>query len=195
MLLFVEQVAIFGKFFDHALAGRKSIHAHEVTAGQLVESAVRVEYVDHGQIMPLGDLEVEPVMSGSNLENARAKVLFHRLVRNDGDRLRVYGAGGVLAFEILPTRILGVDCQSDVAHYGFGSGGGNLDESPGGLQNPVFDPVEGAVLRLHVHLFVGKRRQACRAPVDHSLTSVDVSFLEEFDKGLDDGLGISSSKV
>ena len=195
MLLFVEQVAIFGKFFDHALAGRKSIHADEVTAGQLVESAVRVEYVDHGQIMPLGDLEVEPVMSGSNLENARAKVLFHRLVRNDGDRLRVYGAGGVLAFEILPTRgSSGWIAKAASPIMVSGRVVETSTKAPG-VSNSVFDPVEGTVLRLHDHLFVGKRRQACRTPVDHPLAPVDVSFLEEFDKGLNDGLGIVVVKV
>ncbi len=190
MFLLVEQVAVLGKFFDHVFAGRKSIHAHEVATGQLVERPVRVEDVDHGQVVPLGDLEIEPVMGGSNFENARAKVLFHRLVRNDRDCLWIYWARGVLAFERLPTRILGVDCQCDVSHDGFGAGGGNLDEGPGGLEDPVFDLVKGTVLRLHDHLFVGQRRQACRTPVDHSLTPVDVTFVEEFDKGLDDGLGI-----
>ncbi len=179
-----------GGFF----ASGETLHAGEFGAGEFVERAVGVKRVDDRELVAEADLEVHFVVGGRDLERTGGEGRIDRAVGDDRDlHALTERTPHFLPDEVLVTLVVRMHGDGDVGGDGFGArgfedevrerdhvafgilGGGRLDEF-------VAQAEDVALRRAHLDLFVGKRGERNRAPVDHAFAAVDVALVKELHK-------------
>ena len=81
-LLFREQPAL-GEHFGRFLARGEAIEAVELRNAGAIDPAVRMQHVDHRQVVPLADLEIEFVVRRRHFQNAGAEFRIDPFVADD----------------------------------------------------------------------------------------------------------------
>ena len=140
--------------------------------------------------MPLSDLEVQRIMSRSNLEHACTKVFFHCCIRNDGNFCRLQRSADFSTFEPWPAFVLGMDGKGNIAHDCFRTGSGNIEVFARSIRKFITNFKKFSILRFRDYLFVRQSGPANRAPVDHAFPPVNISVIKQTHEGFEHGLGI-----
>ena len=178
--LLFDDAAFLAQRADHGGPGLEAVQALERAVRG--DHAVLVEDGQAGQVVPAPDLKVVRVMGGSHLDRAGAEGGVNVVVGDDRD-----APAGQRELDRLPDQggvplVVGVDRDRGVAEHGLGAGRGDHDR---GVPVAVADRDELAFVVAVVHLDVGQRGQAARAPVDDAFGPVDQPVVEE---PLEDGL-------
>ena len=128
-------------------------------------------------------------MRRCHLHKPSPKFLIDTLVRDDRNLDAGDGQPGLLADVRPAARVLGMYRDGGVAEHGLRTCGGDRDRSrPVGER--VLDVVEIAVGVVMHCFFVGERREAMGAPVNHPVSSVDQSLVPEPYEDLAHGIGV-----
>ena len=142
-------------------------------------------------MVALADLKIDLVVRRSDLQRAGAERLVDRRIANNRDfRRRPEGATHGFPNPPSVARVLGMHRDGDVTRNRLGPRGLDLDKHPRRIRPLVAHPVDRAVHRLHVHLFVRERCLRDGTPVHHPLAAVDISFAEEINKRREDRLRV-----
>ena len=162
---------------------------HPLVAREGVHRAVAVHHVHLGQVVALADGEVVGVVRGGDLHHARAELLLHVVVEDDGDLLAHQREDDLLALEVRVALVGGVHGDGRVAGERLGAGGGDGDELALAPGHGIAHVPEAALVRLVLHLVVGQGRAAARAPVHDVVAAVDQALVVEVAEDLRHGLG------
>ena len=186
------EVAGFFEHLRYLLAGDKPVFAHQDLC-VFVETAVVVDDIEDGQIVPQTDFVVMDIVGRGHLEAARTEVHLDVVVFDDGDLLVDKGDEHLLAMHPLVALVIGVDANRGVGHDGLRTGCSHHYILVRGVAVTVGDEISHVVELargiLVDNLVVGDGCVAFRVPVDHAHTTVDPAFLVEIDEGVDDGFG------
>ena len=184
------------------LAQRRDYGRAGLEAVQPLERAVRrdhaalVQHGQAGQAVPPADLEVVRIVRRGDLHRAGAERRVDVLIGDHRDPPAGQRQLHLAADQVPVPVVIGVHGHRGVAQHRLGAGGGDHDRvriplrgGVGGASpranTAVADRDQLALVLAVVHLDVGQRGQAARAPVDDPLGAVDKAVVEE---PLEDGL-------
>ena len=196
-VLDVVEEATRVEVLDDRLAALPAVHAAVLLAGELVHVRVVGHDVDLGEAVALADEEVVGVVRGRDLHDAGAELAVDVVVGDDGDLAAGERQDNRLADEVRVAVVLRVHRDRGVAGQRLGTRRRDhhvvlvwlaLDA----LQAPhdrIAHVPEVAVVGLMLHLVVGERRAAARAPVDDVVALVDEPLVVELGEDLGDGAG------
>ena len=185
VVLNLDQIALLLKLLHHRLAAFQRGHALEAP-GVLVHGAVVVGHADDLQVVPLAYLKVVGVVGGGHLHRAGAELHVHIAVGHHGNFLVEDGQNHLFAHQVRIARVIGVDRHAGIAQHGFGARGGH-HHALAAVRAGIADVPQMAGLLLILHLGIGKRGLALRAPVDDAVAAVDEALFVELDKHLAHG--------
>ena len=172
------------------LARLEPVQPAQVRTGEVIHGAVGVDDFDHGQLVARADVEVRLVVRGRHLEHTGAELEVHMGVADDGDELLLarqldgQRSHDVLADEVRVARVLRVHGHGGVAGDGLGPRRGNGQPCSRRFGHLDLEVIHEALLRLHLHLFVGQRGLRCGAPVHHAFAAIDEALLVKLDEDL-----------
>ncbi len=172
--------AVLAERPDHRGPGLEPVQALERAVGG--DPAVLVQDRDAGQPVAAADLEVVRVVRRGHLDRAGAELRVHVRVRDHRDPPAGQRQLHVPADQVGVPGVVGMHRHRGVTQHRLGPGGRDHD---GVVTVPVPDRDQFAVLVAVVHLDVGQRGEAARAPVDDPLGPVDEPVVEQ---ALEDGL-------
>ena len=181
-----EEAALLQVGHD-GLAALKAVHSLVTREG--VHRAIVVHHVHLRQVVTLADGEVVGVVRGGDLHHARAELLLHVIIEDDGDFFAHQRQDDGLALEVRVAFVRGVHGHRRVAGEGLGAGGGDGDELALAPCHGIAHIPQIAVVRLVLHLVVGERRAATRAPVHDVVAAVDQPLVIEVAEDLRHGGG------
>ena len=160
--------------------------------GLLIEASVIVDDVEHRQIVPQTYIIVVYVVGRGNLEAACSEIHLHIRVLYNRNFLIYKRYKHLLALEPVVSLICRIYADCGIGHNGFRPCGRNHNVLVSGIalavRNEIAHMVElaGGVL---VHYFlVAHSRESNRIPVHHTHTLINVPFLIEIYKGVDNCL-------
>ena len=195
-ILDVIEVAIDIQVGDNRLAALEAIHARIASASKFVHRAIAIHDVDLLKIVTLADKEVIRIVRRRNLDDARAELLLHVHVGDDGDLAARERQDDLLADEGREAFVRRVHRHGGIARQRLGAR--RRDHDVVDVQRPlharraahhgVAHVPEVAVVGLVLHLVVRERRAAARTPVDDVVALVDEPFVEELREHLRHGL-------
>ena len=149
--------------------------------GVLVHRAVEVHHVDGVEAVALADLEVVVVVAGRHLQGARAELRVHGVVGDHRQEAAQNRKHGRAADQVGVPVVVRVHGDRRVAQQRLRPGRRYRQVVVAVLQ-PVPQVVERGALIAVLHLQVGQRRRASRAPVDDPLAAVDQPFAVQVDE-------------
>ena len=177
-------------------AAREAVHAAVLRAGEFVHAPVVGHDVDLGEAVALAHEEVVRVVRGRDLHDARAELLLHVHVGDDGDLAARERQDDLLADEGREAFVRRVHRHGGIARQRLGAR--RRDHDVVDVQRPlhtrraahhgVAHVPEVAVVGLVLHLVVRERRAAARTPVDDVVALVDEPLVEELREHLRHGL-------
>ena len=141
--------------------------------------------------MALAHLKVVGIMGRGDFHASGSKFLVHIRVSDNRNFPVCQRQLKHLAHDVLIALVLRVHRHSGVSQHGLRPGGGYLYETARLSHYRVIDVPEEAVLLHMLHLCIRDRGLAYRTPVDDSGPFIDVAFLIQLDKDLQDRAGTS----
>ncbi len=183
----LDEVALLLQIADDRPAALVAVHA-VVRSAVFVDGAVVGNDADDLKVVAQTHLKVVGVVRGRHLHRARAEADLAVLVAHDGDLAVHNGQDAGLADQVLELLVPGVDRNARVAHHRLGTGGGD-DDIAAAVGKRVADIPEAARLINILHLRVGERGQAVRAPVDDAAALVDQPLVVQLAERLAHGAG------
>ena len=171
------------------LAGLEAIHSLE-RAGLGGHAPVRADDRQERQPVPLRNREVVEVVGRRDLHRAGPELRVHEHGVGDHRELPAgHRVAHVLPHHGAPAIVVGVHGDGGVAQHGLRAGGGHHDLAGSVGQRVGEAPQLPGVVLLVVHLEVGERGVAARAPVDELLGPVDEPLLPQPHEDLADRAG------
>ncbi len=167
---------------QNGLPGFITVHPL-VFAAVFVDFSVVVQNQNLLQAVPLAHFKVVGVVARGYFDAARAKILFHIFIRENGQLPAEQRQKSVFAVKMEIPLVLWVDGDAGIAQNGFGPGGGDNHILPG-LLHLVFDVPQMALLLGVFHLGIRKGGGAMGAPVDNPMAPVDQALLIQVFKRL-----------
>ena len=177
--LLPDEKALRLQVLDHALARLECGEAVVGEAGH-VHAAVGVHPVDDLEPVPLADVVVHRVVARRDLERARAEILFHRVVSDDGQLATDQRKHRGLTDLVLVTIVRRVHRDAGVGEHRLGAHRGDDHLAP--ALNRIADAVEHVVVLLPLDLEVGDGRAVVGAPVHDPRRSIDPTPVVEGDE-------------
>ena len=172
----LHQKAHLFKLLHQGLPAVIAVHSGELPR-ILIHHCVIPYHHDLRKPMALPDLKVVRVMRRGDFHAACPKLLVHIGVRNHRDLPVRKRQRQRLSNDVLIPLIVWADRDRRVAKHRFRPRRGNLHKPPFLAYDRIVDVPKKAVLLLMLHLSVGNRGLAYRAPVDDPGAFVNIAFL------------------
>ena len=171
----LDQTASLLQIADDRLAALEAVHTG-IRPGVLAHRAVFFDRVDHGQLVPLADLEVDRVVAGRHLQRATAERLIDGIVGDDKQLPLDDRQDSPLADE-RPIAFVGrIHGYARVGHNRLRPGRRDRDRAVP-IRKRVREMPQATLLVPMLHFQVGDRCLTAGAPVDEALATIDQAFL------------------
>ena len=159
-------------------------HAGEALAGRLRHHAVLADHDELLEPVRAADLEVVGVVSGRDLQRARAELRLHVRVGDDPQPAADERQDRGLADQPRVARVVGMHRDRGVGQHRLRPHRGDGDRAAA-RGHRVVDVVERVGDLALLDLEVGDRRARAGIPVDHPVVAVDQALVVEVDEDLE----------
>src|SRR5690625_4460210 len=162
------------------LASFKTIDSDKIFSGQFVERSIRMKDIDRLQIVTLPNFEVIFIVRGRDFKNPGSELAIDIRIGDDRNLLSRKRTPDMFSNQMFVTIIFRMNRNGRITHQGFRPRRRNFQKFARILDHFVTHFVENPLLGLHDHLFVRKRGETRRTPVDHPFAAINETAAIKF---------------